>query len=197
MKTTETQDVIETINPPEEEHVPGSTAVQDDFTATQVVHEEEDDDADVDDLNTQMPSSSVTQIVDNDHHTNEVADDENGINNPAMPQTSTDVAYTESDRAKGIGILEEELKQAKASLAAEKAKCRDAIALNNRNAALKIESMEEKLKSAFSEMESIQGEMFKKDKKIKDQQAVIDSSDRQQNMKAAEAEQQVKKFRMN
>ena len=43
-------------------------------------------------------------------------------------------------------------------------------------------------------MESIQGEMFKKDKKIKDQQAVINSSDRQQNMKAAEAEQQVKKI---
>ena len=121
-------------------------AIEDDFTATQVVHEEEDDDADVNDLNTQMPSDSVTQIVDNDPHTNEVADDENGINNPVMPQKSTDVAYTESDRAKGIGILEEELKQAKASLAAEKAKCRDAIALNNRNAALKIESMEEKIK---------------------------------------------------
>ena len=40
-------------------------------------------------------------------------------------------------------------------------------------------------------MESLQREMFKKDKKIKDQQAVIDSSDRQQNMKAAEAEQRV------
>ena len=40
-------------------------------------------------------------------------------------------------------------------------------------------------------MESLQREIFKKDKKIKDQQAVIDSSDRQQNMKAAEAEQRV------
>ena len=93
---------------------------------------------------------------------NEVAEDKNGINNPVTPQTGTDVAHTAGHEAKNIGILEEELKQAKASLTAEKAKCREAIALNTNDAALKIESMEEKLKHAFSEMESLQGEMLKK-----------------------------------
>ena len=47
-----------------------------------------------------------------------------------------DVAHTDG-LSKGIAILEEELRQAKASLALEKAKCRDAIALNDRNVALK------------------------------------------------------------
>ena len=179
------------MNPPEEDHFPGSTAVEDDFTATQVVHEEDDDVADVNGFESPIPTGSVTQIVDNDHCTNEVVEDDNGINNPPTPSTRKDVAHTDGNKSKGIAILEEELRQAKASLALEKAKCRDAIALNDRNVALKIETMGGKLKNAFSEMESLQREMFKKDKKIKDQQAVIDSSDRQQNMKAAEAEQRV------
>ena len=137
----ETQDVIETLNPPEEDHFPGSTAVEDDFTATQVVHEEDDDVADVNGFESPIPTGSVTQIVDNDHCTNEVVEDDNGINNPPTPSTRKDVAHTDGNKSKGIAILEEELRQAKASLALEKAKCRDAIALNDRNVALKIETM--------------------------------------------------------